>query len=101
MIETVPKQSPSDGRKARTRRIALVGAGICVAVFVLGWILLTLFWPFTREKVQSDLGQATGSTVVVKSLHKTFFPPGCVMKDVTITPLQNGQAGVSVRIQQF
>ncbi len=101
MIETVPKQSPSDARKARTRRIGLVGAGICVAVFVLGWVLLTLFWPFTREKVQADLGEATGSTVVIKSLHKTFYPPGCVMKGVTLTPLRSPQPGASIEIQQL
>jgi AsmA-like C-terminal region len=99
MIETVPKQPLSGSPTARTRRIALWAASICTAALVLGWIALNVLWPFTREKVQADLGDATGSTVVVKSLHKTFFPPGCVMKDVTLTPLQNPRA--TVHIQQL
>ena len=76
-------------------------ASVCVAILVLGWIVLILFWPFTREKIQSDLGEATGSTVVIRSLHKTFFPPGCVMTGVTITPRQKPQSTAAVSIEKL
>jgi AsmA-like C-terminal region len=101
MIESVPRRSPSNVAKTPLSRRVLWAAAACLVIAALGWILLTLFWPFTREKVQADLGEATGSTVVIKSLHKTFFPPGCVMNGVTFTPLQNGQARASVQIQQL
>ena len=49
MIESVPKVSrPEVGR---VRRGVLWAAGVCVALLVLGWIVLILVWPFTREKV--------------------------------------------------
>lgn len=83
------------------RRGLLWVAGACLTVLVLGWIVFTLLWPFTREKVESDLGDATGSTVVIQSLHKTFFPPGCVMKGVTFTPLRNAQSESAVSIEKL
>ena len=101
MIESVPNESRIKIAKRRVQRGLLWAAGVCVAILVLGWIVLTLVWPFTREKVQSDLSDATGSTVVIQSLHKTYFPPGCVMKDVTFTPLQNAESGSAVRIEKL
>lgn len=101
MIESFPKESRPEIARRRVRRGVPWAAGVCVAILVLGWIVLILVWPFTREKVQSDLGEATGSTVVIQSLHKTFFPPGCVMKGVTFTPLQNAQSGSAVTIEKL
>jgi hypothetical protein len=83
------------------RRRVLWALGACLVIAALGWIVFALIWPFTRVKVQAELGEATGSTVVITSLHKTFFPPGCVMKGVRMTPLQNPQAGASVNIGQL
>ena len=99
MIESVPKASHPEA--GRVRRGVLWAAGVCAAILLLGCVVLILVWPFTREKVQSDLGDATGSTVVIQSLHKTYFPPGCVMQGVTFTPLQNAQSGSAVTIERL
>ena len=56
MIESVPKVSRPEVGEGRVRRGVLWAAGVCVAILVLGWIVLILVWPFTREKVQSDSG---------------------------------------------
>ena len=101
MIESVPKLSRPNDWKGSVRRGVLWAAGVCVAFLLLGWIVLILVWPFTREKVQSDLGDATGSTVVIQSLHKTYFPPGCVMQGVTMTPLQKTQSTAAVNIENL
>jgi uncharacterized protein involved in outer membrane biogenesis len=101
MIESVPKESPPGNAKRRVRRGVLWAAGFCITLLVLGWVVLILVWPFTREKIQSDLGEATGSTVVIQSLHKTYFPPGCVMQGVTMSPLQKTQSTAAVSIEKL
>jgi len=101
MIESVPKMPRPEVRKRHVPRGVLWAAGVCVGVLVLGWIVLILVWPFTREKLQSDLGEATGSTVVIQSLHKTYFPPGCVMQGVSMTPLQKTQSTAAVNIEKL
>ena len=54
-----------------------------MAVMATAAITLIAKWPFTREKIAHDLGQATSTTVEIRQFSRTYFPPGCIAENVT------------------
>jgi AsmA-like C-terminal region len=60
--------------------LLLLAATVTVGAAI---IVVMVKWPFAREKVAHDLGEATSTTVEIKSFSQTYFPPGCVAEDVT------------------
>ncbi|HET9743536.1 MAG TPA: AsmA-like C-terminal region-containing protein [Terriglobales bacterium] len=53
---------------------------ICIAAAIL-----LAKWPFSRDKITRDLEDATQGSVSVQKFHSTFFPPGCVAENVSIS----------------
>ncbi len=65
------------------RRPWLRCAAVIAAVIVLiATVFLALKWPFRRDAVARDLGQATAARVQFARFHTTIFPPGCVAEGV-------------------
>jgi len=61
--------------------IILVVAAVCIAAgLALSW---SRIWPFTETAVVQGLSEASNSTVIIRSSHRTYFPsPGCVLEGV-------------------
>lgn len=53
---------------------------ICIAAAIL-----LAKWPFSRDKITRDLENATQGSVSIRKFHSTFFPPGCVAENVSIS----------------
>jgi hypothetical protein len=63
--------------------VVLVSAAIAV-VAAAALVLLTMYWPFTKQAVIKSLQDASSSTVEIAHFHGTYFPfPGCVAEEVT------------------
>ena len=63
--------------------VVLVSAAIAV-VAAVALVLLTMYWPFTKQAVIKSLQDASSSTVEIAHFQGTYFPfPGCVAEEVT------------------
>lgn len=68
--------------RSRVRRAILAGAVITVVLALAGAVISVMYWPFSEKAVREDLAQASDSTVVIRSYHPTYFPPGCTLEGV-------------------
>jgi AsmA-like C-terminal region len=106
LVESVTMEQPARGRNSSLRRhrkrwffTGALGAGVVLVVAVL---LLALNWPFTRERVITDLAEATSSTVAIAHFKKTYFPhPGCIAEGVDFRRDRNPQTIPLITIQKL
>lgn len=63
----------------KRRRLAVTLLVTAAIVACLGFLLFPKTWPFTRESILQNLGEAADSTVIAQNYHATFFPPGCIL----------------------
>ena len=47
------------------------------------------YWPFSEKAVREDLAEASDSTVIIRSYHPTYFPPGCTLEGIEFRHGQN------------
>jgi len=64
--------------------LAPVIAGGVVLLAIVAFLVIprSPLWPFERAKIVKELSEASDSTVTVRSFHKTYFPPGCILDAV-------------------
>jgi hypothetical protein len=72
-------------RQLQSHKAVVVLVSIAIAVVAaVALVLLTMYWPFTRQAVIKSLQNASSSTVEIAHFHGTYFPfPGCVAEEVT------------------
>jgi len=71
--------------RKRPRRPALkITAGAILALIVAGVCLIAAKWPFTADRVQTELASATSSNVKIRSFRVRYFPPGCVIEGLEL-----------------
>jgi hypothetical protein len=82
MISNADERGTSAGSPGRAYRILKIAAVGLVVLLGIGAALLAAKWPFTRDNMAAQLGDAASSTVHIKSFKAHYLPPGCVMEEV-------------------
>jgi AsmA-like protein len=99
--------NPSAGKSSkppRTARIARAARISCWTVLVLIGVyavVLAIFWPFTQHKIAQRLSEETSSDVRFHDFKATFSPPGCVVLDVEVRPLNEPASPPVVTIKRL
>lgn len=81
----------------RFRRTAAIVAIVVLGIFATGVFLLHHFWPFTESSVRARLGESAAASVKFESFHEKYFPPGCIMENVSFQRGNSGQPLISIR----
>jgi hypothetical protein len=76
-------------------RSAIIWFVIAAIIAFLGVILFPKTWPFTRESILQNLGEAADSTVTAQNYHATFFPPGCILEGLVFQ--HHGSRFITIR----
>ena len=87
-LETARSYRQPEPLQPRRRRFRITLTLLALAVIV-GAVLFTVRWPFTRSKVIADLEEKMQGRVEIGQFRQTWFPPGCVAEDVTFTGYGN------------
>jgi hypothetical protein len=80
-----------------SRKAILVGTVAILGAVFAAFGLLIRYWPFTEDRVRSELGDATSSQVRIGSFQHKYFPPGCVASDVAFQRAGSNAQLISVR----
>jgi AsmA-like C-terminal region len=89
-------------RRHPVRNWVLVSAVFLLGILVASFVLVMLYWPFTRAQVEKDLADATASTVAIESFQPTYFPrPGCLASGVTFRRNQDGHIPPLITVQKL
>lgn len=88
--------TPTRSRK-RIRHIVAIVVLVVLCVAASGAVLLLHFWPFTESSVRARLGESTAANVKFGSFHEKYFPPGCVMENVTFQRESSAPALISIQ----
>src|SRR5690348_876109 len=90
LIETPPRAT----RRPVPRWIWITAVAACILV-IAGAILAAAHWPFTREAIAQALAESSGTNVNIGTFHRTYFPPGCVARDLRFR--RNGKTVITIR----
>ena len=82
MTSSADERGTAAGSPVRAYRIVKIAAVALVVLLGIGAALLAAKWPFTRDNIAAQLGDAASSTVHIRSFQARYFPPGCVMEEV-------------------
>ncbi len=97
-----PNSENQKGRRvaavARVARIAGWAALVLIGAYA---IVLAVFWPFTQHKIAQRLSEETSSDVRFREFRTTFFPPGCVIRDLEVRPAGEPSSPPVVTIQRL
>ncbi len=98
------KSEPTGKNKNPRRAVGRVVRNVGWAVLVLLGayaIVLAVFWPFTQRKIAQRLSQETSSDVRFREFRATYFPPGCVIRDLEVRPAGEPDSPPVVTIQRL
>ncbi len=102
-----PATKNPNGKNQKSRRAAAIArvariAG-CAALVLIGAyaLVLAVFWPFTQRKIAQRLSQETSSEVRFRDFRATFFPPGCVIRELEVRPAGEPSSPPVVTIQRL
>jgi hypothetical protein len=87
MTSDADERGTSAGSPSRAYRIAKIAVVAIVVLLGIGAALLVAKWPFTRDNIVAQLGDAASSTVRIKTFKANYLPPGCVMEEVEFSRL--------------
>jgi AsmA-like C-terminal region len=66
-------------------RILMISAAVLLGLAGIAIALLAHYWPFSRDKVSSALGDTFHGTVTFERFYITYFPfPGCIAEGVVL-----------------
>ena len=82
MTSAAEQRTTLVGSPSRAYRIAKIAVVAVVVLLGIGAALLVAKWPFTRDNIAAQLGDAASSTVRIKTFKTIYLPPGCVMEEV-------------------
>jgi hypothetical protein len=70
---------------SRHWRILILSGAVVLGLAGIAIALLVHYWPFSRDKVSSALGDTFRGTVTFERFYSTYFPfPGCVAEGVVL-----------------
>jgi AsmA-like C-terminal region len=82
---------------SRHKKVVSLAAAVFLLIVIAGLVLFLRAWPFTEERVSSDLGSALSANVHFGSFRRKYFPPGCIADNVTFQRNSSNQPIVTVR----
>lgn len=89
---------PSPGKNRKLRRAARI-TGIVALILIGAYALvLAVFWPFTQRRIAQRLSEETSSDVRFSDFRATYFPPGCVIRQVEIRPANEPESPAMVTV---
>ena len=98
----LPADLPATKSKNQKFRHAASVAGWAALVLLGAYaLLLAVFWPFTQRKIAQRLSQETSSDVRFREFRATYFPPGCVIRDLEVRPEGEPSSPPVVTIQRL
>jgi hypothetical protein len=67
-----------------TRARLITGAVTLLLLAVAGGaaVMLTVYWPFTRQSIIDALQEQSDRSVEITGFQRTYFPPGCIAEDI-------------------
>jgi AsmA-like C-terminal region len=98
------QRTDSDGQQRKSRparrwlQLTLIVADVAVLAAV---VLFAVKWPFTRSKVIAELEGATQGKIQIGKFHQTYFPPGCVAENVSLTRYGNQPGATPVTVRKL
>lgn len=81
-----PAAKTPHSKNRKLRRAASIAGWAALVLIGAYALLLAVFWPFTQRKVAQRLSQATSSDVRFGEFGVSYFPPGCVIRDLEVRP---------------
>ena len=78
---------PPASKRSQFRRAAKIAAWAALVLIGAYAVVLAFLWPFTQRKIAQRLGRDTSSDVRFRDFHASYFPPGCVIRDLEVRPL--------------
>jgi len=79
-----PSGNDVNARPARSARIARIAGRVALILIGVYAVVLAVFWPFTQRKIAQRLSEETSSDVRFRDFRATYFPPGCVIRDLQV-----------------
>jgi hypothetical protein len=83
------------------RRVATIMGGVALVLIGAYALVLAVFWPFTQRKIAQRLSEETSSDVLFREFRGTYFPPGCVIRDLEVRPAGEPSSPPVVTIQRL
>jgi hypothetical protein len=87
-----PATETPNGKKQKSRRaaavvrVARIAGGAALVLIGAYALALAVFWPFTQRKIAQRLSEQTSNDVRFREFRATYFPPGCVIRDLEVRP---------------
>jgi len=88
-------------RVAAIARVARIAGGVALVLIGAYAVVLAVFWPFTQRKIAQRLSQETSSDVRFREFRATYFPPGCVIRELEMRPAGEPSSPPVVTIQRL
>jgi len=85
----------------RTRKLLFIAGLVLAGILVAAVVFLAWKWPFTPDHVRTDLEHASSTKVSFQKFQQTFFPPGCVVEQVTFRDDQNPSGPPLLTLQKL
>lgn len=79
------------------KRRTFITLGILGCALLVGAISVHHLWPFTEASVRARLAESSSASVRFGSFHARYFPPGCVLENVTFQHGSSGRTFISIR----
>lgn len=92
------KNRKSRGAVGRIVRNVGWAAIVLIGAYAL---LMAVFWPFTQRRIAQRLSQETSSDVRFGEFRATYFPPGCVIRDLEVRPAGEPESPPIATIQRL
>ncbi len=80
-LET-PTRTHAGRNGSGTRRWSMATVVVLTGLCIFYAIVLTFFWPFTKQALIDTLQESTLRNVTVQSFRSTYFPPGCIAENI-------------------
>ncbi len=90
-------RTTAEDRKTFSGRVRFLAAAAVPAIVVVIVVLYVVFWPFTQQRVLQQLSQASDSNVLTQEFHRSYFPPGCTLDDVSFQHEKTGAPLIHIR----
>ncbi len=96
-----PASKTPGSKNQKLHRAASIAGRAALILIGAYAIVLAVFWPFTQRKIAERLSQETSSDVRFREFRATYFPPGCVIRDLEVRPAGEPDSPPVVTIQRL
>ena len=96
-----PATKNPNGKSQKLRRAARIAGGAALVLIGTYALALAVFWPFKQHKIAQRLSEQTSSDVRFREFRPTYFPPGCVIRDLEVRPANEPSSPPIATIQRL